>query len=223
MMTKRYLFILIVGLLSSTFTIGQQVAKYDLYDLAENRKLQIFNREVKSFSDSSRKGICFNAVENNGVAWLDSQLFSDGIIELDIKGKDVLQKSFVGIAFHGMNEKTFDAIYFRPFNFKAVDSIRRIHAVQYISLPEYDWEKLRNEQNGKYEKAVLSAPNPNDWFHAKIVVKFPTINVYVNDNNEPSLIVSQLNNRKSGKIGLWVGHNSDGCFANFSILAEPKK
>lgn len=223
MMTKRYLFILIVGFLSLNFTTGQQVGKYDLYDLAENHKLQIFNREVISFADSSQKGICFNAVENNGVAWLDSLLFSDGMIELDIKGKDVLQKSFVGIAFHGINETTFDAIYFRPFNFKAVDSIRSIHAVQYISLPGNDWEKLRTEQNGKYEKAVLPAANPNEWFHAKIVIKFPTIKVYVNDNNEPVLIVNQLNDRKSGKIGLWVGHNSDGCFANFTILAETKK
>jgi hypothetical protein len=222
-MTKRYFFILIVGLLSSIFATGQQVAKYDLYDLAENHKLEIFNREVKPFSDGSRKGICFNAVENNGVAWLDKLLFGDGIIELDIKGKDVLQKSFVGIAFHGIDEKTFDAIYFRPFNFQAVDSVRRIHAVQYISLPGYDWEKLRSEQNGKYEKAVSPAPNPNEWFHAKIVIKFPTIKVYVNGNNEPSLVVSQLSNRKSGKIGLWAGHNSDGCFANFTILAETKK
>jgi hypothetical protein len=223
MMTKRYLFILIVGLFSSKFSAGQQIAKYDLYNLAENQKLQIFNREVTSFTDSTRKGICFNAVENNGIAWLDSLLFSDGIIELDIKGKDVLQKSFVGIAFHGINETTFDAIYFRPFNFQAVDSVRRIHAVQYISLPGYDWEKLRTEQNGKYEKAVLAAPNPNQWFHAQIVIKFPIIKVFVNGNTEPSLIVSQLNDRKSGKIGIWAGHNSDGCFANFTVFAETKK
>jgi len=221
-MKIRHLFILTVVLLCSGVTRGQQVTTCDLYDLAENHKLQIFNREVKPFSDGSQKGICFNSTERDGVAWLDGVLFSDGIIELDIKGRDALQQSFVGIAFHGVDEKKFDAIYFRPFNFQASDSIRKIHAVQYISLPKYDWEKLRNTQNGKYEKAILTAPNPNEWFHAKIVIKFPTIKVYVNTANEPSLTVKQLNNRKTGKIGLWVGNNSDGCFANFRIQPETK-
>lgn len=196
--------------------------KYDLYALAENHKLQAFNRTLKSFSDNERKGISFDSVDNSGLAWIDGLMFGDGVIELDIKGKDVLQKSFVGIAFHGVDDKTYDAVYFRPFNFNAADPIRKIHAVQYISVPEFDWEKLRREQNGKYEKAVLSAPDPNEWFHAKIIVRFPTITVYVNGNKEPSLTIDQLNNRKSGKIGLWVGDGSDGNFANFTIVSETK-
>ena len=222
-MLNRYLFIVSIGLLSSTFTKGQQFVKYNLYDLAENHKLQNFNREIKPFSDNSRKGICFNAVENYGIAWLDGLLFSDGIIELDIKGKDVLQKSFVGIAFHGIDDKTFDAVYFRPFNFLAADPIRKIHAVQYISIPDNDWQKLRSEQNGKYEKSIASPPNPDEWFHAKVVIRFPVIEVYVNDQSKPCLTIDQLNNRKSGKIGLWVGDNSDGCFANLTIFSETKK
>ncbi len=220
---NRYLFILSLGLLSSSVANAQQLIKYDLYQLANSQKLPAYNREIKPFSDNSRKGACFNAVENYGIAWLNELLVSDGIIEVDIKGRDVLQKSFVGIAFHGIDEKTFDAVYFRPFNFQASDSVRKIHAVQYISLPDYDWEKLRREENGKFEKSVLPVPNPNEWFHAKIVISFPIIEVFVNGSNKASLTVNQLNTRKSGKIGLWVGDNSDGCFANLTVSATTKK
>jgi uncharacterized protein with NRDE domain len=46
------------------------------------------------------------------------------------------------------------------------------------------------------------------------------VTVYVNGNQEPSLSVEQLNKRTSGKIGLWVGNNSDGDFANLTILKQ---
>jgi hypothetical protein len=52
----------------------------------------------------------------------------------------------------------------------------------------------------------------------KIIVKSPQIIVFVNGNQEPSLIVEKLNTRASGKIGLWVGNNSDGDFANLQII-----
>jgi len=42
----------------------------------------------------------------------------------------------VGIAFHGSDNKTLDAIYFRPFNFQSTDPVRKIHAVQYVSHPD---------------------------------------------------------------------------------------
>jgi hypothetical protein len=61
--------------------------------------------------------------------------FSNGVIEFDVKGKNVVQQSFVGVAFHHQDEKTFDAVYFRPFNFSNPDTARRRRAVQYISMP----------------------------------------------------------------------------------------
>jgi hypothetical protein len=222
-MFNRSLFILIIGMISSPFSNGQQFINYNLYDLAIDHRLQSFNRDIIPFKENSRKGICFNAVGNYGIAWLEGLLFNEGVIELDIKGKDLFQKSFVGIAFHGIDDRTFDAVYFRPFNFLTADSIRKIHAVQYISLPEYDWDKLRKEQNGKYEKSIASPPNPDEWFHAKIVIRFPIIEVYVNNQSKPCLSVNKINNRKSGKIGLWVGDGSDGCFANFRIFYNTTK
>jgi len=171
------------------------------------------------FTENDKKGIRFSKNENDGVAWVKHLIFSNGSIELDIRGKDEFQQSFVGVAFHGVDNNTFDAIYFRPFNFQSTDTVRKIHSVQYISQPDFPWQVLRDKYNGKYEKAILPSTNGNEWFHVKITVKSPQITVFVNGNPEPSLSVEKLNNRASGKIGLWVGNNSDGDFANLQIIS----
>ncbi len=51
---------------------------------------------------------------------LQPQQFRNGTIECDIREKDVQGQSFVGITFHGVDSTTYDAIYFRPFNFKTL-------------------------------------------------------------------------------------------------------
>lgn len=220
-MSSRFFLATILGLLSILTAIGQgQSVKYDLINLFENGKIEPFNRKLSQFSENDKKGIRFSKNAGDGIAWLKGVEFSNGTIELDIRGKDVLQESFVGVAFHGVNNEILDAIYFRPFNFQSTDPVRKIHAVQYISHPDYTWSVLREKYNGKYEKAVTPAPNGNDWFHAKIVLQFPKVTVYVNSNSEPSLVIDKLNDRKSGKIGLWIGNNSDGDFANLHITNQ---
>jgi hypothetical protein len=117
----------------------QKTVDYDLAYLMAGKQLSVINRDASVIKDAERNGIRLSARENDGVAWLNSVTFANGVIELDIKGKDVLQQSFVGIAFHGVTADSVDIIYFRPFNFRATDPVRKIHAVQYVSLPKYDW------------------------------------------------------------------------------------
>ena len=217
---NRFNLTIILGLITLSIAIAQVISvKYDLNSLLENNKIEVFNRKVTPFSEKDKKGISFSKNENDGIAWLKHVIFSNGSIELDIRGKDEYQQSFVGLAFHGQDNNTYDIIYFRPFNFQSTDSIRRIHAVQYVSLPDYPWQVLREQFNGKYEKAVIPSPKANEWFHVKINVKFPLIKVFVNGNPEPCLIVEKLNTRSSGKMGIWVGNNSDGDFANLEITS----
>jgi hypothetical protein len=216
---RFYLTIVFTLIMSMSVMAQDSSGKYDLYSMSEKSLLEVFNRTVSTFSEDSKNGIRFSKSENDGLAWLKHVIFSNGIIEVDIRGKEELQQSFVGIAFHGMDNNTFDAVYFRPFNFQTDDPVRKIHEVQYVSMPDYSWEVLREKFNGKYEKAVVPAPKGNEWFHVKIVVKSPEVTVYVNGNREASLSVETLNNRASGKIGLWVGNNSDGDFANIQITS----
>lgn len=207
------------GLFTVTSVFGQKkTTSPDLAKLAEGKGLKIFNRSVSSLNDGAKKGVRLSESPGDGVAYLEGIEFTDGTIEFDIRGKDVQQQSFVGIAFHGVDGTTYDAIYFRPFNFKAEDPARRIRAVQYISHPTYTWQKLRTEQPGSYEKPVMPVPDPNAWFHARVVVASPKVSVFVNDAKEPSLVVNQLSDRKKGQVGLWVGNTSGGDFANLTIV-----
>lgn len=165
-------------------------------------------------NDPQHKGIHVDEADGNGIVWLQDVTFSSGTIDIDLQGRDLLQRSFIGVAFHGVNDSTYDAVYFRPFNFHSTDPVRRIHAVQYIFEPTYTWEKLRTEQNGIFEKALVNPPDANGWFHARIEVSDKEVKVFVNDDKVPSLTVKKLNTTTSGKLGLWVGNGSDGGFAN---------
>jgi hypothetical protein len=186
---------------------------YDVQKLLKEKKFKLNLPQPFAFDDkdSGKKVIGLS-----GIAWLKGVEFSTGTIELDLRGQDVFQRSFIGIAFHGVDSATYDVVYFRPFNFRAEDPERKIHAVQYMTLPDNPWSKLRSEQNGIFEKAVIPAPAATDWFHAKIEVTKEEIIVFVNNSTTPSLKVKKLNNRTTGQIGLW-NEGLDGQFANLVI------
>lgn len=159
------------------------------------------------------------AVEDKWVVILNDVEFTNGIIEFDALGQSAPpQSNFLGVAFHAVDDQTHDAIYFRPFNFRAEVAERKIHAVQYVSHPEYPWFDLRKNKPGQYEQPILPAPDGDTWFHAKIVIARPKVSVYVNGAEEPSLVVEELSARVNGGIGLWVGPGQGGYFANLRII-----
>lgn len=197
-----------------------QKQSFDLQQLLKEKKLITFNGNVVPITDDNKKGVSMVPAGqkgfSEGVVWLKDVTFSTGTIEVDLRGQDVVQKSFIGIAFHGVDSVTHDIVYFRPFNFQASDPVRKIHAVQYVSHPDFPWHKLREEKNGIYEKGIDPPPSPKDWFHAKIEVGETQIKVYVNNSATPSLTVDKLNSRKSGLIGL-SNEGLPGDFANLTI------
>lgn len=208
-----------LGMSKAFELVAQQKAIVpDLTALIESNGLKVLNRTVSQLTDGNRKGVHVSEGEGEGAAYLPNLNFANGTIEFDVRGKDVQQQSFVGISFHAVDATTYDAIYFRPFNFRAEDPARRIRAVQYISHPTYTWQKLRAEHPGEYEKAVNPVPDPNGWFRARVVVRSPQVSVFVGDASEPSLVVNQLSDRKRGLLGLWVGNTSAGDFANLKII-----
>jgi hypothetical protein len=155
----------------------------------------------------------------NGAIWLDSVNFADGTIECDILGKRTPRGSnFLGIAFRGGDETTFDCVYFRPFNFQAENPENAAHAVQFIAHPQWPWAKLRAEKTGQYEKPIAPPLDGDAWFHAKIVVAGRKVSVFVNGATKPSLEVDTLNDRTYGKIAIWGGDAGEGgYFANLKI------
>jgi len=105
------------------------------------KKYTVVYRTISAGTDAG--SVHLNDKEGAGLAWVKNEQFTYGTIEFDIKGKDKLQASFVGIAFHGVNDTTYETVYFRPFNFRANDPVRKAHAVQYMASPNYEWPKLR--------------------------------------------------------------------------------
>ena len=190
----------------------------DLAALAERQALHVVNRTAAPLTDGTRKGVRLTAGPGEGPALLPDVELANGVIEFDVRGRDVQGQSFVGVAFHAVDSSTYDAVYFRPFNFRTTDPARRLRAVQYISEPAYPWQKLRADHPGKYEQPVNPVPDPNDWFHVRVVIDAPTVRVFVGDVTEPTLVVTQLSNRAKGRMGLWVGNGSGGDFANLKIL-----
>jgi len=68
---------------------------------SEPKDVAVFNRSVSSLSDGTRKGVRLDARPGDGVAYLRGVEFSNGTIELDIRGKDLQGQSFVVSVFVG--------------------------------------------------------------------------------------------------------------------------
>ena len=214
--------IVILGCLLAVHSVayGKDIVRFDLGDLLRKDGLTVFNRHVEPVPDPSKNGLVLSEEYGEGLVWINGVSFTAGTIEVDLKGQNIFQRSFPGIAFRGADDSTFDAIYFRPFHFLSTDSVRRTRCVQYISLPQYTWQRLREEHNGMYEHAVDPAPDPDDWFHVRIVVRKDEALVYVNNAERPSLRVHLLSDRKRGMIGLYTADRSGGSFGNLSIETE---
>lgn len=174
-----------------------------------------FNRNVTLPPDG--KLLTINEGPGAGGAWLRLKQAANAEIEIELKGRDVLQQSFLGIAFHGQNDSTYEAVYFRPFNFRAEDPVRHSHSVQYVSLPGNDWPKLRKEQPLKYEQPLNVDIDPQGWFKVRLVLADNDVTVYVDGADKPCLQIRSLSSYKSGKIGMWTGNNSPGQFRNMTI------
>lgn len=222
-MIQRYNASILLSLLFSWLLNGFSAAQVphalspDLRTLASHPEAAV-NRSISMLNEQGHTGIRLDERASEGLVWIPDVQLNNGVLEVDIRGKDVLQQSFVGLAFYGQDNTTYEAIYFRPFNFHSTDPIRRVHAVQYIAHPAYTWQKLRNEFPNKYEAALSAPPNPNGWFHVRIEIQSPTIRVFVEKNTTPALVVDRLVQTGTGRVGLWVGDGSGGDFANLRVV-----
>src|SRR5687768_4021357 len=89
-------FACVVGISTSSSMLGQKkTIEPDLAALAEGKGLKVFNRSLSALSD--KKGVRLSESPGDGVAYLEGVEFADGAIEIDIRGKDLQGRSFVGV------------------------------------------------------------------------------------------------------------------------------
>ena len=155
-------------------------------------------------------------------ATLPDLVFSNGVIEVELAGEPEPGASegargFVGIAFRVQKDDTFDGFYLRPTNGRADDQERRNHATQYISHPDWPWNRLRKETPGKYESYVDLVTGA--WTKIKIEVHGTTARLYVHDAQQPTLVVNDVKSGASAKggVALWVGSETVAHFRNLTV------
>jgi hypothetical protein len=198
------------------------------YDLFTPANLRLVNTEAKAVNYHGRRALELTPLagkENSDedmLAVLTGPDFKDGTIEVEVAGaprKDAREdmRGFIGIAFRvqGESEK-FDCFYLRPSNGRADDQLRRNHALQYISSPEWGWKRLRTENPGQYESyADLVA---GEWTRIKIVVNGSKAQLFVNGAAQPALIVNDLKQGTvTGKIALWSHTSTEGYFSRLAV------
>jgi hypothetical protein len=189
----------------------------DLADLARRSELRTEGREVTYLEDGAYRGARVSPARGFGVIWLDGTAFSVGTIEVDVRGRDVQSQSFLGLAI-GSEGEAYESVFLRPFNFRTTDPVRRMHAVQYESMPDHNWSRLRTEFPEVYENPVDPPPDPNGWVRLTLLVEPARIRVFVTGGVDPDLMIDRIPPARTGRLGLWVGTLSGGDFANLRIL-----
>ncbi len=188
----------------------------DLAALLAAGKLRPSNRTATPLAGMSG-AVHVSEAAGPGAIWIPDSHFTEGAIDIEIRGRDVLQQSFPGIAFHGAGENSYEVAYLRPFNFRAEDPERHRHAIQYASLPDFDWPLLREKFPNEFERAVDASVAPTDWVNLHVEIRGQNIRIRAGAATNTVMEVRKLGTLTDGMIGLWVGNNSDGDFRNLRI------
>ncbi len=148
--------------------------------------------------------------------------FQNGVIEVDVAGQPVAgaqqaARGFIGVAFHVSPAVShYECIYLRPTNGRAADQLRRNHSTQYVSYPDYPWQRLRESEPGRYEAYVDLVPG--EWTPVRIEISGTTARLFVHDAEQPTLIVNDLKlGETTGSVALRIGPGTEGYFSNLRI------
>ena len=167
-----------------------------------------------------------NVADGIQLVILNKTEFQDGVIEVELTGEPAATagegaREFVGVAFRvkldaAKEAAKYECFYLRPTNGRADDQVRRNHTTQYISYPDFPWQRLRQEFPEKYESYVDLVPG--EWTKVKIEVRGDKVRLYVHDSPQPVLVVNDLKQgRGQGQLALWVGAGTVAHFANLRV------
>ena len=213
-------------LLSSSLVFAQErvFEKYNLEPVLVNMSITNIDgkKAVRVARDTATKGSNLPTL----VRLKNTDDFRNGIIEVMLLSRllptaEASARGFIGLAFRiNKDNSKFESFYIRPTNGRADDQLRRNHSTQYFSYPDYPFDRLRKEAEGKYES--YADMGLNEWIKMKIVVKDAQAKLFLNNNPQPVLIVNdlKLGTANSGAIGLWVDGGTDAFFRNIKVVKE---
>ena len=133
------------------------------------------------------------------------------------RGRRPTSRGFVGVAFRvDPKSLAYDCFYLRPENGRTDDQLRRNHSAQYISHPDFTWQRLRTEQPGVYESYVDLEPGA--WTKVRIVVKGGEARLFVHGAEQPTLVVKDMKRAPTrGLVALWIDQSTEAFFRNLTI------
>ena len=159
---------------------------------------------------------------NLGIAIVSGLTLGDGSIEVDVAGRRGPyavpdDRGFIGLAFRvAADGSRFEYIYLRPDNGRVDDQVRRNHATQYSSHPDFSFARMRKEFPEKYESYVDLEYGV--WTRMRIDVAGATARLYVHDAKQPALVVTDLKlGAGEGGVALWIGSGTEGYFSNLRV------
>ena len=218
---------------SVRFVVASILASGAVLSLASGQTLdQLQLHKVRATAAEYRGNIAIHVTQEPGVQGEDTLAIvsrtelQDGVIEVDLAGAPAPgafgdARGFIGVAFRVQpNAARFELLYLRPTNGRAEDQLRRNHSTQYVSFPDWPWQRTRQETPGLYES--YADLEPGVWTKVKIVLAGGKARLYVHGAGQPCLIVNDLKLPPAkGAIGLWAGPGTDGYFANLRLTPKP--
>ncbi|MBQ9676093.1 MAG: hypothetical protein IJV42_09225 [Bacteroidaceae bacterium] len=154
--------------------------------------------------------------------------FHNGTIELKVwshivDGAPELARGFMGVMFRiNADYSRNEYMYIRPLNAMVDDQVRRNHTLQYASNPGLNFVLSRQKFPEKYESYAEIALDC--WILLRIVVKDSIAKLYINNHEQPSLVVTDLWQGPDlrGSVGISVGTElgTEGYFRDLKITTE---
>lgn len=210
--------------------------------LDSSTKLDLTNTDVKWVEYRGRHALKLiplagheHAVNEEMYAVLAGSDFKDGTIEIDVAGARRTGystaedergfKGMIGVSFRIQNDKR-ETIYVRAENSRLDNQLFRNRSTQYESIPDFPWDRLREESPGMYES--YADLEPGGWTKLKIEVSGTKARLFVNGATQPCLIVNDLKlGHGHGKIALWTRVSTDAYFSNLrvapTVVSPPPK
>jgi hypothetical protein len=197
------------------------------------RNLQPRHVKVEAVTYQGREATRLTSIDSADLddgarfALVPNTAFKDGTIEADVAGGVIpgfseAFRGFTGVAFRvNTAGPKYECFYLRPLNGRSSDQLQRNHSTQYISYPEFPWQRLRKETPGKYESYVDLVPGA--WTKVRIVVQGGKASLFVNGAGQPTLIVNDLKQEVSeGAVALWIGPGVVAHFANLRVTPDAR-
>ena len=207
------------------FVAGIHAAEFPVTDLSRLKVATGAAEKTVYKNKTALKLIDKNGGPNDAFATLKDLQFRNGTFDLEVSGApaknaDPTARGFIGVAFRIQPDGSHaELIYLRPSNGRAGDQLQRNHSTQYVSPPDWTWQRLRKESPGQYESYVDL--QPGEWTHMRIVVTGKDASLYVGKAEQPCLVVHDMKlGDVEGGVALWIGPGTEGYFRALTITAD---